>query len=162
MNFTEARAKARSEAALTLEEYWDETLPVDPIAIAKGMGISCFQAQLGTNVSGMIQKEPNQPAEILVDVDDGPLRSRFTIAHELGHFVHHMWGHDEVAARFVDRRDGKSDIHEFHANEFAGSLLMPERAFRHFATQGWSDWEIAKKFHVSTAAVRVRKQTLGI
>lgn len=157
----EMRAAARKDAEEVLEEYWNGVIPVDPIAIAEAMGISSYRMQLGDNVSGMLRKRPQEPAEIFVDLDDGPLRSRFTIAHELGHFMDRIWGNDAADEELIDRRDGTSNPTEFRANEFAGSLLMPEKPFVAMVREGVSDFKIARAFQVSQAAVRVRKETLG-
>ncbi|MDP5226623.1 MULTISPECIES: ImmA/IrrE family metallo-endopeptidase [Arthrobacter] len=160
--YSEARTRARRDAAEVLEEFGDRRLPVDPVAIARAMGIQCYSAQLGSNVSGMIQRDSSGQASIYVDIDDGPRRSRFTIAHELGHYADHMWRDGDGAVEFVDRRDGTSNVNEFYANEFAGSLLMPESSFAAAIDFGMSDSQLADHFQVSTPAVRVRKQTLGL
>lgn len=162
MDYNEARKKARRDAAEILEEFSTGAIPVDPIAIANAMGVACYKTQLGSNVSGMIRKTAYGEPEIFVDIDDGPRRSRFTIAHELGHFAERMWRNDDAVGEFVDRRDGTSNVHEFYANEFAGSLLMPEASMRSLADLGFRESEIAQMMMVSEAAVRVRKQTLGL
>lgn len=57
-------------------------------------------------------------------------RSRFTIAHEIGHFVLHK----EIVSKCKTIEDWKAlilgagkerDIYEYQANDFAGCLLMP-------------------------------------
>lgn len=157
-----ARKKARLDAAEILEEFSTMQIPVDPVAIANRMGVECYRTQLGSNVSGLIQRDSNGEAKIYVDIDDGPRRSRFTIAHELGHFADHMWRGGDGQNEFIDRRDGTTNINEFYANEFAASLLMPEPKFRALVDSGMSSREIADVLVVSEVAVKVRKQTLGL
>lgn len=89
----------------------------------------------------------------------GNRRDRFTIAHELGHYVLHS----ELGkkAPLSVRRDG-SDRVEWEANWFAAGFLMPEEEFRHRANEGWSNAWLAVHFDVSEAAVEVRRKGLGL
>ena len=153
------RAWARREAAEVLENYWDGTVPVDPIAIARRMGVESYYGDLGGNVSGKLEMRDGK-ATIFVD-DDYPRRARFTVAHELGHYVDHRHDLDADVTR-TDLRDGTSNPEEFGVNEFAGALLMPEDEFRRDVQTGWGDRALAHLYQVSPAAVRVRKQTLGL
>ncbi|MHC9941634.1 ImmA/IrrE family metallo-endopeptidase [Corynebacterium diphtheriae] len=58
------------------------------------------------------------------------VRQRFTLAHEIGHLVEREHLGKDVEYSFIDyRNNGKCDLHEFYADEFAGSLLMPAREF---------------------------------
>lgn len=155
------RTKARDDAALVLDTYWFGGIPVDPIAIARSMGLSVLTAQLGDDVFGMLVGADGS-ADIYLDVDQPFNRLRFTCAHELGHFVDRS---DELnkGEAFVDRRsdDGRGDAAEIYANEFAGSLLMPVDALRAEAQRGHPDILAARQFGVSLAAYRYRKQLLS-
>ena len=68
-----------------LRTYWDGTLPVDPAAIATQMGILVYKDP-GLEVSGEIGYEEQQVI-IKFNATDVSKRQRFTVAHELGHFV---------------------------------------------------------------------------
>ncbi len=65
-------------------------------------------------------------------------RVRFSIAHELGHFILHRDILREVAHSSVEewihfRQNGPKEQHnrlEFQANEFAGRLLVPVQRLR--------------------------------
>lgn len=131
---------------------------VDPIAMVRRMGVESFYGDLGKNVSGKLEMD-GDGARIYVD-DEYPRRARFTIAHELGHFVDNRGKPGKV--EHVDYLDGTSNLEEFGANEFAGALLMPEDQFRADAAKGWSNGTIARLYSVSQAAVKVRKQTLAL
>lgn len=91
---------------------------------------------------------------------DGPLRHRFTIAHELGHyFLHSRQGKIPLVAG----RDGTSRRVEWEANWFAAAFLMPEAAFREAARIHENDpLRLAGQFLVSLEAAMVRLETLGI
>jgi Zn-dependent peptidase ImmA (M78 family) len=151
------RRKAEELAAQILEQHWPEgTLPVDPVRIARRMGVEVFSAELGNDVYGVIRGTANG-AEIYVDRDQPEKRWRFTAAHELGHYVEHS----EREARetsYVDRRSDKNiyDPHEVFANHFAGALLMPTRAAAAVSATGLGDIAAAEHFGVSLQAWRVR------
>jgi hypothetical protein len=87
----------------------------------------------------------------------GPLRDRFTIAHEIGHYVlHSRLGQKPIRVP----RSGKSPA-ETEANYFAGGFLMPKEMF----VNAYKDCDgdrryLAAMFLVSEAAVRVREKTL--
>lgn len=111
-------------------------------------------AELGR--SGSIQVHAPGRFTIFLPSYTGRLRDRFTIAHELGHYVLHS-------------RLGKHPIHvmregsgrtEWEANWFAAAFLMPEGEFRRRLEASQSDAEIALYFDVSPSAVEVRKKSL--
>ncbi len=164
----EKRDWARREAEDILTNFWDGTLPVDPIQIAKAQNIALYKAQIPGAVSGFIRKPKlhksgNKSAEIVIDKDEIPVRARFTIAHELGHYRSHVQANGEKPIDHIDYRiHGETSPEEYGANEFAGALLMPEARFREAVKSGLSTAEIARKFEVSKAAVRVRREVLNL
>lgn len=86
-----------------------------------------------------------------------PLRDRFTIAHELGHyFLHSNQGEIPIIAY----RKGTGRL-EWEANWFAASLLMPQEKFA-AAIQHDSLAAIAARFGVSIEAAKVRKESLSV
>jgi Zn-dependent peptidase ImmA (M78 family) len=107
---------------------------------------------------------------VLVNSNDSPFRKRFTIAHELGHFLLHL---DHADGEEVDRasdlfRTYETDERstdrskEVEANQFAAALLMP-------APSVMREWEtlrslelMAIRFNVSEEAMGYRLATLGL
>lgn len=87
----------------------------------------------------------------------GPLRNRFSIAHELGHYVlHSKEGRLPIrAARF-----GNS-LQEQEANLFAASFLMPRHLFRNEMKINNNPMHLAAKFLVSLTAAKVRMDYLA-
>lgn len=157
------RQMARNDALATAETFWaGGQIPVDPIRIAREMGIQVFSAQLGDDVYGMISVSP-ESAEIYVDKDNPEARQRFTIAHEIGHFVANESAFDGEVS-FVERRSdkgvGTSD--EIHANEFAASLLMPEARLKLEHGRGSNVFQLAQLFDVSVPAMRWRLRHLEL
>jgi Zn-dependent peptidase ImmA (M78 family) len=158
------REAARAAAAAVLEQAWDaDKFPVDPVVVASRMGVEVFEAQLPSDISGLLQKEPGRPAEILVDIDDPPVRRRFTCAHELGHFEKRRDREDFVG--YVDRRDGRSsqgvDSDEVFANTFAAHLLMPPLAVQVLVDAGRGVLEMARFFGVSPQSMQYHLENLG-
>jgi Zn-dependent peptidase ImmA (M78 family) len=113
----------------------------------------------------------------VIGVDDKhyPNRQRFSIAHELGHFLLHP----ETGSVFVDRspvlfRDGRSseDVNQREtdaANAFAAELLMPEVDLRAQwdgrlvdAFDDMSVRRLAARFDVSAQALTIRLTNLDL
>ncbi|MBF4459413.1 ImmA/IrrE family metallo-endopeptidase [Pseudoclavibacter sp. VKM Ac-2867] len=157
-----AGARARADAEEILRAHWDGQLPVKPIELANKNGAWVYSSDLKDSASGMLVKADSAPPVIYVDNGDGFLRQRFTIAHELGHLVAHRQEAGDDAVSYVDFRNSTSNPVEYHANEFAGALLMPEEHFTNLVRAGKSDAELARLFKVSSRAVAVRRKTLGL
>lgn len=115
--------------------------------------------------SGSITIEEDGSFVIAVASHTGMERDRFTIAHELGHYVlHFLWPkhNGKVVGAVEARRYGSGRV-EWEANWFAAGFLMPADQFR----TAWVDLngvlgELADRFGVSTEAARIRAETLGL
>ncbi|MDD0856707.1 ImmA/IrrE family metallo-endopeptidase [Arthrobacter alpinus] len=151
---------ARIAAARTLKDYWDGSLPVDPVAIAESMGISVEFSRLKPGISGAIIVEDGD-ARILLDESENYGRQMFTCAHEIGHYVERMANGDHEYS-FVERRTQKYDLHEFYADEFAGNLLMPASNFTSTWKKMKSDNLMAANFGVTPAAAKKRREKLAL
>lgn len=152
---------ARDRARDVLDNYWDGRFPVKIAAISKSMGVMPYQASLSSGLSGMIVKKPNEQARAYVENSETETRRRFTLAHELGHYVERVDVSDDNDFSFVERRkSGRYDLHEFYADEFAGALLMPEKPFMDMIREGCSLIDIAARFGVSLDAARKRRERL--
>lgn len=88
-------------------------------------------------------------------------RQRFTLAHELGHYILHK----EKNSEFKDAvffRNEVLDSMEYKANEFASELLMPESSVRNSVNEGIRNiGELSDLFGVSAAAMKYRILSLG-
>ncbi len=97
---------------------------------------------------------------IVVRENGDERRRRFTIAHEIGHFVLHP-------GRVRPERGGATTEamrrEEREADAFAADLLMPEHLVRQaVAEQGADLHRLADRFDVSVSAMQVRLSRLGI
>jgi len=102
------------------------------------------------------------PAEraVYVNANDVPARRRFTLAHEVGHWVCQcLEGRGApVMCRAEDVAPGTDRTLEREANIFAAELLMPEDAVR--SVVEYSD--PAARFGVSAEAMRWRLYSFGL
>ena len=92
-------------------------------------------------------------------------RDRFTLAHEVGHYVlHYLWPvkHGKALGAIRVSRYGSTRV-EWEANWFAAAFLMPEADFRAAYEQfHGSIVAIADHFRVSTMAASIRAQSLNL
>lgn len=107
---------------------------------------------------GSIFVHADQDFDILLPTYTSPLRDRFTIAHELGHYFLHS---DQGDLPIVAYRRGSTRI-EWEANWFAASLLMPRAEFQEVCQGNGNLRRIAAHFSVSEDAARVRREALGV
>ncbi len=158
---------AHADAERLLRQVWqDETggipIPVDPIQIARRLGIKVFESYLDEDVSGLLVKEVGRDPSIVLNAADSANRKRFTCAHEVGHFLRH--GEDEY--QYVDKRDAFASAgigpEEMFANSFAAALLMPAAHVERLNDQGYKDYEMAVTFQVSREAMGHRLRNLGL
>jgi Zn-dependent peptidase ImmA (M78 family) len=140
------------------------TLPIDPIRIARQLGIQVYVANLTPGTSAMLQKEPGRAAVIYLSVNEGLNRQRFSCAHELGHYYAHQ-GQDDGDYGYIDNRDQMAqrgtDPAERWANSFAAALLMPAAAVRKTAPP-YDPVNLSLQFAVSPEAMRYRLVNLRL
>lgn len=95
--------------------------------------------------------------EILVKRARSDGRMRFSVAHELGHFVK---GHNVAYARARGGREPASERRE--ADRFAAQLVIPTRLLlTEIAVVGSDPVVLAERFDVSVEAMRIRLSEIG-
>lgn len=161
-------------ASSILSELNMVSAPIDIKSIAKKKGATLKPYDLGEKISGMLIVK-NSDGIISYNPSESLVRQRFTIAHELGHFLLHKKTQDV----FVDKqfqvhfRDENSttgqDIQELEANAFAAAILMPKelliteiRKHRFDLGDEFALKELAKLFNVSLQAMSFRMANLGL
>lgn len=161
------------EVARQLLERFGEQPPIDIEAIVKAHSIAIRRQDLEDSVSGMLVIKDGRTT-IGVNENHHPNRQRFTLAHELGHFLLHR----SVSNIFIDAstiffRDGASSdgskTQEIDANAFAAELLMPEKQLREIINNQPLDAfdegavrRLAAQFGVSAQALTIRLTRLGL
>lgn len=140
-----------------------DVVPLNVKRIAKFFNIDIQSIEMEDDLSGILLKDKKSDRWVIqVNKEHHPNRQRYTIAHELGHFCLHR----HLKQIFKDQiffRGTESSPEEWQANEFASAILMPEDKFRKMVKEGVTDIEeLARKFEVSTLALRIRAKNLGM
>lgn len=149
-------------ATQVIAEHWDDgSLPVDPAYIAAQMGIAVL-ADPKLVASGHYEpKGFNDGPLITYNPTEPPVRQRFTIAHELAHFVlnHGVRDRDTPDNFTMAVHDQKEVV----ANKFAVCLLIPKSFVDAIIQVNMvrSLPKLAKIFGVSKAAMSYRLKELG-
>jgi len=142
-------------------------------SLAEKLPDSAQRRWVNASLSGLLLVGPKMK-EIwvsAVEAERSQGRERFTIAHELGHFLLHLGASDSSANFFACR---EKDIHstsssrrqrgkEAEANRFAAELLMPEQLVKKLAHQ-WkaSIPKMSNLFNVSAEAMGIRLTQFGL
>ncbi|MXY66774.1 MAG: ImmA/IrrE family metallo-endopeptidase [Gammaproteobacteria bacterium] len=147
-----------------------ETAPVNVKTLAVSLGISVHEAYLDSRISGMLECKDGK-YKISVNVFHPETRKRFTIAHELGHYILHRElignGVDDTTA-YRSEEIGKyhnTDIgphEETQANRFAAGLLMPTKLVIDAIKKGMDLDRMAEYFGVSRQSMDYRVQGMDI
>lgn len=118
---------------------------------------------MDSDTAGFILKEPGGKPEIFLNAMDADVRQRFTLAHEIGHFVRN--GSDEEMG-YVDKRDELASLGvsptEIWCNRFAAELLMPAAILKKWWARGDDPESIRERMGVSKPAFANRLSTLGL
>lgn len=106
-------------------------IPVRIDVIAHRLGLSVEYVPLGEEVSGVLVID-NQQGTIGINKTHPSVRQRFTLAHEIGHYVLHkgqsLFIDKKYTAIYRDSRSSSGEMRlEIQANQFAAALLMPRR-----------------------------------
>lgn len=137
---------------------------IDLAVITRASNIKLKASDLDDSISGFFVIK-NGVANIVYNKYQSPVRQRFTIAHELGHFVLHKKELSLSKTELPVFRNGRSSTgenkQEREANLFAASLLMPENfiedELKNFNLIGGSLLEyLAGTFKVSEQAMSYR------
>jgi Zn-dependent peptidase ImmA (M78 family) len=157
-------ARISPEHKAALERYLSEH-PVKLGQLAKKLGVTIKLSGLGTGVSGQIAREDGQYV-IRVNRNEARERQRFTIGHELAHFLLHRDIIDSSPEGITDTvlyRSGASERVEFEANRLGAEIVMPMRlverelknTFAGVVTEATIE-ALASRFEVSKAAMEIR------
>lgn len=147
--------------------------PVKTLKLAKSLGIQVELQDLDDEVSGFLVRKDNKDI-IGVNVNHPENRKRFTISHEIGHYMLHI----KQQSLFVDyykggklfrKNSNKANyIMEREANQFAASLLMPKKLISKELQKLPDDLDyetkckqISNRFKVSEQAMDFRLKALG-
>jgi len=165
------------EAKKIIAEF-SATFPVPVGTIANALNIKVYTtSDLPPNTSGSIVREGHGQFVIYVKEGQSPARQRFTIAHEIGHFIQHSKelhsGEEMISpitkkAVVMHRPDSQKDMsedikeREREADQFDAELLMPKDEFEKVWISSNSLKDVADHFGVSQMAANVRAILLNL
>jgi Zn-dependent peptidase ImmA (M78 family) len=166
------------ENLLAQHHVTEGAVPVE--RIVKSCGIDIKLDEVDDDLSGFLVRENKGKKRSLIGANKShhPHRQRFTIAHELGHFLLHQGESvhlDEHRQGFtINMRNRESatgeDSDEREANLFAAELLMPAKFLQKdlsgqnldlLEEEGVLLHKLARKYKVSTQALTFRLANLG-
>lgn len=152
------------------------SIPVEVVSMANFYGFEVYELEMDDNTSGMIIVS-NKNIEnfdtkkvIVINSKHSNSRKRFTIAHELGHYIlsdkpEECYAHRESKGSYnPDERD---------VNSFASALLMPKDDLEKFCKLIENDYsadkvpfvlisKVSERYNVSKSAAEVRLKKLNI
>jgi Zn-dependent peptidase ImmA (M78 family) len=143
----------------TIEER-QAAMPIRLSRLANDFGVAVKAATLAPGISGELR--PHEDGFIIrVNRHDPPRRQRFTVAHELAHYLLHR---DQIGDGIEDDalyRSELSDAREAEANRLAADILMPlalvrDAKVRFEQLDDRAITMIADEFGVSEAAMKIR------
>ncbi|MFT9068668.1 MAG: ImmA/IrrE family metallo-endopeptidase [Acetobacter orientalis] len=139
--------------------------PVDLIGMARALGISVDMNTEMDNpdISGIIKRNADGRYSVQINGSDNAKRKKFTLAHEIAHYLLHRDLIDKAAV--IDDgmyRSGLPSSIETQANRLAADLLMPAQLVKDLWKIGvCSVFQLSEIFQASEAAVRIRLKQLG-
>lgn len=142
------------------------TFPIRLGELARELGVGAVKvSSMKTGVSGQISREHGEYV-IRVNRNEARERQRFTIAHELAHYLLHRDLVDASTDGITDTvlyRSGASENVEYEANRLAADIVMPRVAiskiinseYRGLVTEAAIE-NLANRFGVSKAAMEIQ------
>lgn len=151
-------------AQLLLSRAGVVDLPVPVEDLAALCGAHVLRCPFDDALSGFVVELDVGPV-IAVNATHAAVRQRFTVAHELGHFI---LGHGPQLYIDLQSRPEDGDPpgyharHEREANDFAANVLMPAAMVRASFSPRKAVEPLARSFGVSDLAMRYRLVNLGL
>ncbi len=153
-------AHIRRQAARLLQSAGVSREPVSLRDVVSALNLEVVQTTGEPFLSEGALQPMGDGHAIMVGGPSNERRRRFTIAHEIGHFVLHP-------GRLAPERGGAVNeawrLQEREADQFAAELLMPEPLVRQAVLElGTDPARLADRFDVSRQAMQVRLSGFGI
>lgn len=144
----------------------DPVIPLSGFVQEAGVGVVLARLPVSSSISGCIVVTDSASSAVLVNSNHPPVRQRFTLAHELAHFLLDREGGGYACAAAELPRPGPRQRIELRADVFAAAFLLPQRAVReclgHRALNLDRIHELGSRFGVSHAATISRLRALRL
>lgn len=172
-------SQAVETADALVKYFWDNQTA--PLRIGKMLNTLGFLVLLSDsfnndNLSGALAIDNNAIKDkfkkiIMLNNKDNIGHQRFTIAHELAHYIFDaLPGQEYYEAYYRTDENKNNEVREYRANQFAANLLMPKSIFiprYEYVASKLSDTQkvnmiLSLDFGVSKTAVEKRVKELGL
>lgn len=149
--------------AIEVVHDFTQSAPVDVRGLARALRLPVLDEDLGANVSGKIERDMFGDYRITVNARHAETRRRFTVAHEIAHYVLHR---ESIGDGIIDDglyRSQRGGAIERQANNYAASILMPAPLVgREWRAGKTTAQALAKVFDVSPAVAEIRIKELRL
>lgn len=167
MNEIPQEDRARMGLLDILFLHTEKRPPIDVNALAADLGLRVvYRDDFPEDISGQIIKDPQRggPSGYLVNVNAGHwrVRQRYTLAHEIAHFLLHA---DRIGDGLTDDglyRSSLKSVYEREADQLAANILMPAAMVRVHSLAGLGLKAMAKAFDVSEQAMKIRLRQMKL
>lgn len=137
------------------------SVPVNVWALAEYLGLEVQEEIMDEDMSGYLEFRSGRWVAG-INVFHHLNRKRFTLAHEIAHFLLHRGEQEKFVDENFTRRVGSRDQRELQADALAADILMPAELLREKINAGMrSVTDLASEFGVSSQALRYRASNLG-
>jgi Zn-dependent peptidase ImmA (M78 family) len=137
------------------------TIPLNVQAVAEFLGLEVVEEPMDDDLSGYLERRGGTWV-VGVNAFHHINRKRFTIAHEIAHFMLHSAQQASFHDRTFSRRATDPSPMEREADRFAAELIMPEPMVRNLIASGVTSLSaLAERFRVSALAMNYRVKNLG-
>jgi Zn-dependent peptidase ImmA (M78 family) len=149
--------------AIVAKHQKEPPILVGPIATE--LGLRVYRMSLGPTIAGQLVRDRIKGGQsgfaVYLNSDDAQTRQKFTLAHEIAHFILHR---DLIESGLIDDtlyRSELGSVYETQANQLAADILMPIRLVKKYREIIGDDPKaLAKKFDVSEQAMKIRLKGL--
>jgi len=113
------------------ESSYNHTGNVDVVGLASQLGIEVYAVDERDDFVAQIKySKKDAKFYILVNKNHPHTRQRFSVAHELAHYVRH---HDKIKSKgAMNRQNGGDPDEEQQADKLAAEILMPQDSVRDY------------------------------
>lgn len=145
-----------------LQRHQAET-PVKLGSLAKDLGIEVFRSSMKPGISGLIEPSDTAPSgyRIKINRHENVERQRFTLAHEISHYLLHR---EFIRNGVIDNtmyRSSLSNKQEIEANKLASKIVMPDAAVSQLR-QNYSGLTFDEMVHRMARDLRVSEPAMRI
>jgi len=142
-------------------ESFQQEAPVNIVGLAEFLGVNVWEDDLARPISGKLFIDKLNGGKsgfsIVISKTESHPRKRFTVAHEIAHFILHR---DDLQDGIIEDalfRGALSNKKETEANQLAADILMPFHLIEKLMAQGTRTLsELADALEVSKSAMAIR------